>query len=403
MARKYGFAAAALLLGVSVAGTSWAQLGNGTGGAGSVAAGPKNVSSAGEPVGPGKSRLPLTTPDAAPFENTKGSLSATEKAGSTGDAAQGNQAYGSAAEKWPYTTARVAISSKPFPNAPYAQMVPVTSAPFRFTGKLWMHFSDGWYVCTASLIRKGVLVTAAHCVHNYGQGAAGFADQVRWYPANWAAGGGPWSYFVGVDWRVPTPYFNGTDTCQSGAIGIVCNNDIATVTLQPRNSKYAGNILGGFMNYGWNGYGFVASPAFGNATAGAVTQLGYPVAIDSGYQMERTDSFGKFIQTSGANGKVLKNTQLGSAMTGGSSGGPWIANFGTRPIITGSASLGSLSVSNTIIGVTSWGYTTVGVNVQGASYFGQNAEYPNANYGGRGAGNIGSLVNDTCTASPGYC
>ena len=149
--------------------------------------------------------------------------------------------------------------------------------------------------------------------------------------------------------------------------------------------------------------GFVASPAFGNATAGAVTQLGYPVAIDSGYQMERTDSFGKFIQTSGANGKVLKNTQLGSAMTGGSSGGPWIANFGTRPIITGSASLGSLSVSNTIIGVTSWGYTTVGVNVQGASYFGQNAEYPNANYGGRGAGNIGSLVNDTCTAAPGFC
>src|SRR4051794_41262217 len=98
--------------------------------------------------------------------------------------------------------------------------------------------------------------------------------------------------------------------------------------------------------------------------------------------MERTNSFGKFISSTGANGKVLKNTQLGSAQTGGSSGGPWMVNFGTRPSVSFSGSLGTASDSNIVVGVTSWGYTAVGGNVQGASWFGKNAEFPSDDYGG---------------------
>ena len=98
------------------------------------------------------------------------------------------------------------------------------------------------------------------------------------------------------------------------------------------------------------------------------------------------------------------NTQMGSAQTGGSSGGPWIANFGTRPNVDGSvASLGYHSVSNVVIGVTSYGSTAVGYNRQGASFFGQNYEYPNGDYGGWGAGNIGALLWQACTNYPGSC
>jgi hypothetical protein len=258
-------------------------------------------------------------------------------------------------------------------------------------------------------VKKGVLVTAAHCIHNYGRGNAGFANEVRWFPANHAAGGpnggGPFSYFVGQSWRVPASYVNGTDTCETGAIGVVCNNDIATVRLAPRNGRYAGTILGGWYSYGWNGYSFVATPVFGNATVAALTQIGYPVAIDGGQQMLRGDSYGKYIQLTGANRKVLKNIQLGSAMTGGSSGGPWLVNFGTTPAVTGGAVLGRVGTMarNTVVGVTSWGYTTPGINVQGASWFGVNAEFPAASYGTYGAGNIGKLMFDTCTAAPAYC
>jgi V8-like Glu-specific endopeptidase len=384
-----------------LAGASSAQfLGNG---AKTIEGFPSARSSASGPVGPGLSRLPTTTPSVMPYASTGGTVPVAEAAGAIGANGVGSNAIGlNSGYKWPYTIARVAVMGAPL-NTANGALVPVASRPYRFSGKLWMRFGSSWYVCTASLVKKGVLITAAHCVHNYGQGAAGYADEVRWYPANYNAAGGPWGYYTGQSWRIPISYYNGTDTCQSGAIGVVCNNDIATVRLGPKNGVYAGNTLGGWYSYSWNGYSFLASPIFGNATVSAITQIGYPAAIDNGYQMQRGDSYGKYIAATGANGKLLKNTQLGSAMTGGSSGGPWLVNFGTSPTVTGSASLGQASVRNVVVGVTSWGYTTVGINVQGASWFGQNAEFPNAAYGSYGAGNIGRLMYDTCTTAPAYC
>ena len=406
MARlRYAAAMAAMALGVSLASvqTGSAQLSNG---GGTAAGGPSAPASASAPVGPGLSRMPTTTPSVMPYLNTTGVPSAIDKAGSSTDGSVGGQAYGvNANYKWPYTTARVAITGVGY-NSTNPLLVPVASRPYRYTGKLWMRFGQSWFVCTASLVKKGVVVTAAHCVHNYGAGQAGFANEVRFHPANAVNNvnnGGPYGFYRGVTWRVPTPYFNGTDTCQSGAIGVVCNNDIATVTLAPKGGVYAGSAVGGWNGYSWNGYSFLATPVFGNHTVGQITQLGYPVALDGGAQMQRNDSYGKYIAMTGANGKQLRNTQLGSAMTGGSSGGPWMVNFGTRPVPSSSASLGNASVSNTIVGVTSWGYTAVGINVQGASWFGQNAEFPGASYGAYGAGNIGKLMQDTCTGSAAYC
>ena len=393
---------AALVVGVSLVAvqTGSAQLGSG---AKTVSAGPSGPASASGPVGPGLSRLPTTTPTVVPYLTSGGTPAAGDKPGASTDAAVGGAAYGTnASYKWPYTIARVAVTGAPYSTTNGA-LVPVASRPYRSTGKLWMRFGTSWFVCTASLIKKGVLITAAHCVHNYGRQAAGFANEVRWYPANYNSAGGPWGYYSGVNWRIPTVYYNGTDTCQSGAIGVVCNNDLATVTLAPKSGVYAGSTLGGWYGYGWNGYSYLATPVFGNTTVALITQLGYPVAIDSGYQMLRNDSYGKYIAMTGANGKLLKNTQFGSAMTGGSSGGPWMVNFGTRPTVTGSASLGNGANSNIVVGVTSWGYTAVGINVQGASWFGQNAEWPAAAYGTYGAGNIGGMVQATCTASAAYC
>src|SRR5690606_7179908 len=148
---------------------------------------------------------------------------------------------------------------------------------------------------------------------------------------------------------------------------------------------------------------YVTSPLFGRKHVADITQLGYPVAWDNGYQMQRGNSFGMRVTGTGTNGKTLLNTQLGSAMTGGSSGGPWLVNFGTNPSITGGATTGTSPVRLVVVGTTSGGYVSTGPKVQGASYFGQNAEFPNADYGGHGAGNIGSLVNTACTAFPAYC
>ena len=409
---KHGlFGAALLLAGSGMAGLDQAQ-------AQSVVSHAPRQTSAAAPSGPGLSRLPLIREAVFPLGGTTTTFQGQEGTAGVGPRASGGAGRSSSAEEeegegvaptafgtfnWPYTHARVANTNIGF-GAPL-ERVPVTGYPFRAAGKLVMTFGRSTFVCSASLIKKGVLVTAAHCVFNYGQKANGWATNVRFYPANVSnpfTTAQPYGVFTARRMYIPTVYFNGNDTCQAGAIGIVCNNDIAVIVLNTRSGSHAGNIVG-WYTYGWNGYSYVTSNQFGNQHVADITQLGYPVAWDNGYQMQRNNSFGKRVLGTGTNGKQLLNTQLGSAMTGGSSGGPWMVNFGTSAAITGTATAGSAASRLVVVGTTSWGYVSTAPKVQGASYFGQNNEFPLANYGGRGAGNIGALVNAACTANPTYC
>ena len=132
----------------------------------------------------------------------------------------------------------------------------------------------------------------------------------------------------------------------------------------------------GWLGYGWNGYGFTSNGLT------EVTQLGYPVGLDSGLYMERTDSYG-YVNTSFSN-----NTVIGSNMNGGSSGGPWVVNLGLPSVLTGETN-GGASASNIVIGVTSWGYSSTAPKEQGASPF--------------TSGNMIPLVSAACGTYPGNC
>lgn len=345
-------------------------------------------------------------PAAIPGRAAARSATSTRTAATNSDVT--GMAYGIGREKWPYTTARVASSSGNATNDPIDS--PVSAIPYRQTGKLMMLFGLTWYQCTASLVLPNVLVTAAHCVHDYGLGEAGFADSVYWVPANTGdpegVSPGPFGVWTATEAVIASTYYAGTDTCARSAPGIVCNNDIAVVALASNGGQKAGQVLGGTYRWGFNGYSYVRSPAFKNLVVADITQLGYPASFDSGYQMQRNNSFGKYVVQLGrktTTRKPLLNTQLGSALTGGSSGGPWLVNFGTVPTIDSGASLGNYIESNVVVGVTSYGYTDVGINVQGASFFGQNHEFPLSSYGSYGAGNIGALLNQMCTLNPDAC
>ena len=308
-----------------------------------------------------------------------------------------SQAYGS--QNYPYTTRR---SNAWTNNGPAGGIdEPVTEYPWRATGKLWSHYGSnpdtGWFICTASLIKRGLLVTAAHCVHNYGQQNAGFANQVLWYPAETPAAGAYYGIYRGRYWYIPSVYWNGTDT--SLQVGVICNNDIATVVLWANNQALATNNQAwpgqvvGWYGFGYNGYSFVTSGWFGNKFVASVTQLGYPRALDSGYNQERTDTYSQYYPSGNFKGQFI-----GSAQTGGSSGGPWLVNFGTPPTHQEGTNAG-FSSSQAVIGVTSWGYGGAGAayKIQGASWFGQNVQFPAANYGGYGGGNIGFLIFGVCS------
>jgi len=59
-----------------------------------------------------------------------------------------------------------------------------------------------------------------------------------------------------------------------------------------------------------------------------------------------------------------ENVEYGSDMRGGSSGGPWVQNFG---VLASGQSGGVNSGTNRVIGVTSYGYTSTDPLVQGSS------------------------------------
>lgn len=290
----------------------------------------------------------------------------------------GPEAFGAGGH--PFTTQR---ASRP------DGIEPVNSYPWRAIGKLIMTFGDQRAVCTASVIGKSLLVTAAHCVHNYGSRDEGFATAISFQPAR-HEGQKPYGVWTAKEWWIPKVYHEGQDTCLPDAPGVVCANDVSVIVLDENDGQAIGDVTG-VLNLPplsndsdkEDAYGYVF---FLGQNATQLTQLGYPSKDFDGMTMIRTDSLAYF--------EDPNNVILGSNQTGGSSGGPWLQNFGTPTSATGPAP--SADQINTVSAVTSWGYNSGTVKVQGASRFSRNKIYTEKT-------NIRSLVGDACAANPNAC
>jgi Trypsin len=269
----------------------------------------------------------------------------------------------------PYTTSRV--DSYSVPTQIYY--------PFRAAGRLFFNIPGESAWCTAALIEPGVIVTAAHCVADYGKSQ--FYSGWTFVPA-YKNGKSPYGSYTGYQAWILTSYYNGTDPCEQS--GVVCQDDVAVIRLNMSAGTYPGPLTGWF-GYGWNGY------SFNSQSQALITQLGYTenfvgsteYALDGGNLQERTDSQGQTMSS------LSNNTLIGSLQSNGSSGGPWVVNLGKPPVLT-NIDLGTASNHNIVVGVTSWGYTDATVKEQGASAF--------------TTGNITVLVNDVCSGAPaGVC
>lgn len=278
----------------------------------------------------------------------------------TGNGPVAPMAYGSG--EWPFTTSRVELTGRMTNSKTY---------PYRATGKLFINYANGdtsW--CSASLVGRGVIVTAAHCVADFG---VGFLNASWFFAPGFYNGRSAQRPVQAVYIVAPSSYINGTDSC--AVPGIVCANDIAVIVLKDQRGRYVGTKTG-WYGVGYDGFGFTSSGET------HITQLGYPGGIDYGTQMLRNDSLGQI-----SPGDSF-NTVIGSQMNGGSSGGPWINNFGQAGYPNG-VSTPFDAQSNIVVGVSSWGYTDGITDIMGASEF--------------NAGNIIALLNNACTLYPAAC
>lgn len=233
--------------------------------------------------------------------------------------------------------------------------------PRSAAGKLYFKIGTGSYMCTASLIKPGIVLTAGHCVHSGNGLASGWYNSFQYIPSfrSGSAPFGTWSSWANV--YTTTNWF-------SGGGGVPNTRDWALIVLNRNASlKRVGDYTGTLG---------VQYPAMIGKHA---TVIGYPGNLDSGGVMHRVDSM---VNNYGS----LNNGIWGSDMQGGSSGGPVVLNY--RVNYADSSSLPQDNSANMAVSVVSWGYTNAALKVQGGSQFDST---------------LGSMLTSACTAYPWAC
>ena len=252
-------------------------------------------------------------------------------------------------------------------RAPFSssQLVPLSGRlvyPYSTVGKLFFQTPQGPSWCSAAVLRPRLLLTAGHCVHRGSGGANGWFSNWLFAPAYENAQ----APFQTWDWR----WVIVTGSWANSGGSVPNQADFAILELEDRrfdsNVRRIGDVVG-YLGYHTN-----------ILQRNHTKKLGYPGNLDRGEVMHQVDS-GNF--RDGGSNTVL----YGSDARGGSSGGPWVMNFGAQS----QGQTGGLRPwPNRIVGVTSYGYIDPAPKVQGSSIL--NNEFLN-------------ILNTACNHRPGNC
>ncbi|KTD06838.1 trypsin-like serine peptidase [Legionella jamestowniensis] len=228
-------------------------------------------------------------------------------------------------------------------NFSSSRLVPITADlvyPYRTVGRLFFTVpGQGNFTCSAAVVKQRLILTAGHCVHSGTN--AGYFTNFLFIPA-YRSGKAPlrswsWSYVL-------------TTSAWATGRGIVPNAaDYAMIEVKDQVISGTTRRLGSVTGIlGWKTNAL---------NSNHVHLLGYPCNLDSCQLMHQVTS-------QSFRGVTPNNVEYGSDMRGGSSGGPWVQNFG----IASSGQTGGLNPArNAIVGVTSYGYVDSRIMLQGSS------------------------------------
>jgi V8-like Glu-specific endopeptidase len=208
--------------------------------------------------------------------------------------------------------------------------------PYSTVGQLFFTVpGQGDFLCSASVINRRIILTAGHCVSD---GKGKFYTNWKFVPAtrNGSAPFGTWNW----------AYVTTTPDWFNGGGGVPSAADYAMIEAADNaSSQRIGDITGWL---GWQTVSLIPNH---------VNLLGYPCNLDSCAIIHQVTA-GNF-RFVGPN-----DAEYGSDMTGGSSGGPWVQNFGTPAV--GQPS-GLNSGFNRVVGITSYVYNDPAFKVEGSS------------------------------------
>lgn len=194
----------------------------------------------------------------------------------------------------------------------YKQGGKLKTFPYIAIGKLFFRIGSSNYVCSASVIRPHLVVTARHCIFNYVNPSGGsFATNVVFYPGYYGGAnadlGGGWVARRLLTWVANAPNYR---------------YDIGFIQLFDNDKRGCNGSAGGRPIERYTGY--LGYSYGGDYSKKQFNEFGYPAGAPFGGAV--------MVEAQAATGALnvlgmADTVETGSDMTGGSSGGPWLIGF----------------------------------------------------------------------------
>jgi len=201
----------------------------------------------------------------------------------------------------------------PPPFTRYEVFTPYTQYPYRTIGKLFFRRGGRSYVCSAASIGNNAIYTAGHCLHAGNNSSSGWATNVVFVPG-YRDGNAPYGQWQARQLFVRTAWYR-------HGISKGLAQDMGGAILYPKSGRKISQRVG-WLGFAWNWSRYQHW-----------AQHGYPAA--SPFNGRRLIANYSSYAYQGSVGANPRPTGVGSDLTGGSSGGPWILRFGTANYVNG--------------------------------------------------------------------